>query len=361
MSAPTKVIATSPAGPHSPSHRVRVVLPKEELSAHGVLIQDVALLTEAQERGWRTGSASVRARIVLESSRRLRETLDASDAPTALVSRQGDLTPLLAVERAAGREGRRLIYDVDDAIWYSGRRAAGGHPLALMKATGRKARWLAQRADTVIAGTDFLAEWLQDHSSHVVVVPSLVVPSEQPRSHQDAKELVIGWIGSHSTAGYLARAVPAIETVARKLRPQHTVRLLVVGGPAIAVRGVVTESVPWKTANERWALKRMDIGIMPLPDNLWTRGKGAYKALEYMAAGVPALVDDVGVARGYVEAHGAGVVATGDRAWADALAELLVAPAVRAEMGAAGHRAAAAHFSPQRWAPELAKILTGAA
>jgi glycosyltransferase involved in cell wall biosynthesis len=114
------------------------------------------------------------------------------------------------------------------------------------------------------------------------------------------------------------------------------------------------ESVPWSLEAEAAALARMDIGLMPLPDIEWNRGKCGYKALQYMAAGVPVVADDVGVAR---ELVGEGGVVGED--WTETLRTLGTDAATRTVLGAAGRARVEHHYSVARWAPTLATLLRG--
>jgi len=354
---PRLVLATTAGGPTAPNFRVRVEMFRESLHAHGVELHSRPLLRADEAVRLRRGSISERVRLLANAHRRQLRLASSELAGTVLVSRQASLNPFLAAERALS-EGRRVVYDVDDAIWFSGHRAAGGHRLAGLKRSATKARWLAERADTVLAGNEILAEWLGAHSAHVQVVPSVVTPMPEPRSHHNGAEAVVGWIGSHSTAQYLATLVEPLVVVARALAPRG-VRLLIVGGNAFAVPGVVVEALPWSVANERAALARMDVGLMPLPDNEWTRGKCAYKAVQYMGAGIPVAADPVGVARSVVEGNGAGVTPSGSAGWSEALRHLLEDADARRELGRAGHTAAVREFSVARWSPTILEALTG--
>ncbi|HEX3318914.1 MAG TPA: hypothetical protein VHR88_12895 [Solirubrobacteraceae bacterium] len=166
--------------------------------------------------------------------------------------------------------GRRLVYDVDDAIWNDAVRA-GGHPLAVLKGSRRKARWLAARADHVIAATPLLAEWLGRYAAQVTVIPSLVdTDALPPRAHSQAAALTVGWIGSPTTARYLAAVREPLRHLARSL-PDRTVVIDVTGGAVAPIDGVQVDCRAWSPEAERAALERMDVGIMPMPDVSWTR------------------------------------------------------------------------------------------
>jgi glycosyltransferase involved in cell wall biosynthesis len=354
------VAAISAELPWSPSLRVRTVLPAAALARHGVQVAPLLLFEEDEARRFEAGSPATKAALALGARRRLRRRIDRADAGTALVHRRADLLPSLALERAAARGGR-LVYDVDDAIWLDARHGSGSgsHPLAFLKGSARKVRWLAGNADAVIAGNALLAEHLEGLGAAVTVIPSLVdTDGIAPRRHADAPELVLGWVGSRSTAPFLAAVGPALSRVAAAL-PGVRLRLLVVGGSADPVPGVELEAVPWSEAAQADALARMDVGLMPLPDTPWTRGKCAYKALQYMAAGVPVVADDVGIANTVVGDTAGYVVGTPED-WADALLAVLQDPALRERLGRAGRERVQRDFSLERWAPVLADVLRGA-
>ncbi len=351
-----QTIGTSCQGPLDAAFRVRLALLAPGLAAHGVELRLLPLFSAAEAPAFRGAGPAGRVRILGRARRRLRAELRAAGdrAETVVVQRQVDLVPSLALERAAAR-GRRLVFDVNDAIWLAGR-ATGGHPLGVLKGAARKVRWLAERADRTIAGNEILAEHLAAHSDSVTVVPSLVEPADYAlRWHEQGEQVTLGWIGSPTTAAYLRRIVPALERfAARSPRP---VRLVVVGGAAPPLSGVRVEERPWSSAAERDVLAEMDVGLMPLDDTPWSRGKCAYKALQYMAAGIPPVVNDVGVSAATV--GGAGCVAADPEQWLEALETLVADPGLRARLGAAGRRRIEKDFSPRRWLPTLAAALRG--
>ena len=357
---PFEVIAFGANGPQAPSFRIRTQLPRAALASHGIEVRALPLLTDSQAKRFARASVRERVRIILHARSRLLQSLpDAGDVVGAVwIQRQIDMLPGLELERRAAA-GHRLVVDVDDAIWLDHTRDARQHPLAFLKGSARKIRWLASTADQVIAGNDFLAEWLSDLGARVAVVPSLVDPDDvSARAHAEHHTIRVGWIGSRSTAPYLRAVVPRLEALAGAL-PGTTFELLVVGGPAPAIRGIRTIFWPWSETSEREALASMDIGIMPLPDSPWTRGKCAYKALQYMAAGIPVVADDVGVSAEVVGDGRAGYVLGRHGDWTSALLGLASDVDLRKQFGAAGRARVIRDYSPARWAPVLAALLRG--
>ena len=356
----TRVTAFAAQGPSAPGLRVRARIPTQELARHGVDVRLAPLFTEQEAAAWRSAPPARKFAIALPAHRRQWEALarSASLGDVALVQRQVGMLPALALERRA-RRAARLVLDVDDAIWHDASASAGGHALASLKRSGAKVRWLAARADQVIAGNEVLAEWLGRYARAVTVVPSLVDPTRLGvRRHAATERVVLGWIGSQSTAMYLRRLGPALEALARS-SPELTFVLEVVGGTAPSVRGVEVFSSPWSESAERELLGRMDIGLMPLPDDEWTRGKCAYKAIQYMAAGVPVVCDDVGITGSVVGDGQAGYVLPQDQDWREPLYALAYDAHLRGRLGAEGRSRVEQRFSVQRWGPTLASLLRG--
>lgn len=310
-----------------------------------------------QDRFFRRGGALTKARTILSARRTLRAQLPAS-ADVAWILRQADMLPSLRMERKA-IAGRRFVLDVDDPVWLDWTRSAGGHPLAFVKGTSRKVRALARRADVVVAGNAHLAQWLEPYAKKLIVIPSLVDTARSTqRRHHDSDTVVLGWIGSRSSFQHLQRRRLSLA-LAASTAPEIRFELWVMGGEDLKIPGIRCVSVPWTEASESTFLERMDIGLMPLADNAWTRGKCAYKAIQYMAACVPVVADDVGISAQVIADGRAGRIVRSPGEWADALVSLARDPVMRARLGEQGRQQAIANYSFERWLPELARALTG--
>lgn len=331
-------------------------MPARGLLAHHVALKLLPLFAPGQSKQLRSAGIVGKMRILASAKKQLIADLrrEGEGASTIVVQRHVDLSPSLGLEKSV-IEGRRLIYDIDDAIWLTGRQT-GGHPLGVLKGLARKVRWLAERAEHTIVGNEFLAEHLTAYSPNVTVVPSLVEPSDYPvREHVQGERVTLGWVGSPTTAPYLRSIAPTLEKFAEQSR--RDVRLLVIGGRAPRLDGVVVEERAWSPVAEQEALAETDIGLMPLDDTLWSRGKCAYKALQYMACGIPPVVDDVGISAETV--RGAGCVAAGSDQWLEALFTLAEDVGMRVRLGRAGRMRVEKEFSLERWLPTLARIMRG--
>ena len=346
-------------GPQAPSFRVRTQIPSAELARHGIEMHHYPLLNEQDDLAFRSGSAVRRLQVALAARRRLRSQLADDDGglDVALIQRQVDLFPSLRLERLAAAR-HRVVLDIDDAIWLDRSRGARGHPLAALKGTARKVRWLASRADAVVAGNEMLAEWLAGYAREVVLIPSLVDHRDiTPRTHEARDRVVLGWIGSPTTAPSLQQLREPLARLAAT--SDLRIELVVVGGAPPQIDGMPVRSAPWSEERETDFLQSVDIGLMPLPNDEWTRGKCAYKALQYMAAGIPVVADDVGVSAQVIGHEASGLIAGRQSDWVEHLRTLAADPLLRAQLGARGRDRVSREFSVEAWGPRLAEVLRG--
>jgi glycosyltransferase involved in cell wall biosynthesis len=262
-------------------------------------------------------------------------------------------TPLLA--------GTPYVVDLDDA-WFH-RYEAHRSPL-VRGLLGDKIDAVMRRAAAVVAGNDFLAQRAQQAGARrIEVIPSaidLVRYPEPPAApdHGADRPAVIGWIGIPLNAGYLTLIEPALRLAAR----DGAVMLHVVGGAIPAqLAGIPAERFEWSEATEIERIRAFDIGIMPLDDTPWERGKCAYKLIQVMAAGIPVVASPVGANRDVVR-HGVnGFLAATTEEWAQALHRLASDPGLRFHMGQEARRTVAEHYTIAQVSPRLASVLTEAA
>ena len=244
------------------------------------------------------------------------------------------------------------VYDLDDAL-FLGSTADVNRRFAWAKQEARRCIACLRRARLVIAGNSFLAARAREYARRVEVVPSCVDPNRQTlRAHREDKVMTVGWIGSTSTSAYLQAVLPVFA----RLNVQRMRMRLVLVGADPGVRAPWIEHRPWSLEREALDLASFDVGIMPLPDTDWARGKCGYKVLQYFSAGVPAVASPVGVATELVGSE-RGVLAASPQEWHSALERLIDDVDERRERGAAARAFVEREYSYQRWAPELAAML----
>ena len=246
--------------------------------------------------------------------------------------------------------GQRIVLDYDDAIFHN----YDLHPSALVRRLyGQKIDSLMRAATLVVAGNDYLADRAHCAGARRVEILPTVVDTDrypsQPRRHTTAGPLLIGWIGSPSTVGYMRRLAGPLAQLART-RP---VRLRLIGA-SVEMPGVPVEHIAWSESEEARTLSELDIGLMPLPDEPWERGKCGYKLIQYMACGVPVVASPVGANRRIVENGVQGFLAKTDAEWLAALETLAGDAETRQRFGRSGHDKVAREYSLHIAAPRLA-------
>lgn len=329
------------------SARVRLAAFEPFLQEHGVSLAYRPTLTDSEYALLMSGASPVRKAVALTGAAARAARLMRTDS-LLLVHRLLLLAPLPWVDPPP----RVDVYDFDDAL-FVGSAADANRSYQWLKQEPRRARACVKRARQVIASNSVLATDARRLSTSVEVIPSCVDPSSQAlREHSESDVVTVGWIGSHTTCAYLDPVIPVVE---RMNRNGTRVRLRVIGGDT-GVRASWIEHRPWDLARQAEELSGFDIGIMPLPDDEWTRGKSGYKLLQYFAAGVPAVASPVGI-NSELLADGRGITAGTGEEWQAALEQLAGSAVERRERGLSARRYVEAHYSYQRWAPELARLL----
>lgn len=258
-----------------------------------------------------------------------------------LLSRRASPISTGRLEASILQRATRGIYDFDDALSVS---TDGTFPLAKIW------RRAVEAADVVIAGNEVLAAEVRRYAEHVVVIPSCIEPDIYlPKRDYDFDRPIAVWVGSPSTESYLATiASPLLET---HHRTGLRLRLVSAGGASLGPLDAMIDRVPWSPTGFAAALESADVGIMPLPDDAWTRGKCAYKLLQYAASALPLIGTPVGANRG-VLAGAQGWAANSDGEWLAALLACIEAPAAeRAARGATAREFVTANYSFAAWAP----------
>jgi len=250
------------------------------------------------------------------------------------------------------RLGIPYIVDYDDAVFHR----YDMHPNTFVRSIlGHKIDEIMRRAVMVIVGNDYLAERArQAGAKRVEYLPSVI---DLDRYHVTPKSnnavFTIGWIGSPATADYLYLVEPALSKVCKGGKG----RLVLVGSGQIELKGIPVEIRPWSEETEVTDIQSCDVGIMPLPDEPWERGKCGYKLIQYMACGLPVVASPVGINKQIIEEGKNGFLAATMAEWVDALKILRDNTELGNKMGKAGRIKVEAEYSVQVTAPRLADLL----
>jgi glycosyltransferase involved in cell wall biosynthesis len=251
------------------------------------------------------------------------------------------------------------VLDYDDAVFHN----YDQHRFSAVRwLYGKRLDGLMAKAALVVAGNEYLAQRAQlAGAPFVEVVPTVIDLNRYPLplafgGNGSADPFCVVWIGSPSTAQYLKLIEKALQAFAKKWP-----LLLRVIGADFKIAGVQTECVQWTEATEVESIAAGHVGVMPLQDSPWERGKCGYKLIQYMACGLPVVASPVGVNNQIVE-HGVnGFLVRSDAEWVMALEQLFTQAHLRQRMGKAGRAKVEAQYCIQKTGPKMAELLKKAA
>ncbi|MCK4486347.1 MAG: glycosyltransferase, partial [Desulfobacterales bacterium] len=231
---------------------------------------------------------------------------------------------------------KHLIFDLDDAIFCR----SNGKP---SRTRQKRFAHVARRCQQIWAGNVYLADTARRYNAVVSIVPTSLATGKYALKTQKASDhLDIVWIGSSSTRKYLEAALPFLE---RLVDSFPHLRLKIVADFDVTTSQLPTIAIPWSEDTESEALVSAHIGIAPMPDNPWTRGKCGLKVLQYMAAGLPVVSSPAGV-NGEIVEHGVtGFLAESPEEWQVAIEKLVRDPNLRESMGQAGRKRVIERYS----------------
>jgi glycosyltransferase involved in cell wall biosynthesis len=251
------------------------------------------------------------------------------------------------------------IVDYDDATFH----AYDRHPSPLIKSLlGRKIDRIMAHSQAVVAGNEYLAQRARKAGANrVEIIPTTIDLdrySLKPESDSGRAVVNIGWIGSSTTTRFLEELAPVFEGISSRYQSEFT---FVGASKKMSIPKIEMQIPDWHEQTEVKDIKTFDIGIMPLPDTAWARGKCGIKLIQYMACGLPVVGSPVGVNQEIVR-HGVnGFHATTAEEWIEALSILASDTQLCRQMGAQGRKMVEEKYCLQVTAPKLAQILSSCA
>lgn len=342
------LVVAAPYGAAGASTRVRVL----EWLTHLGIDAELSTYLDSPHLGARTVASHPGEWVRAE--RRLRTLARNVGSRRLFLSRMASPFSNGRVESALLRGAATGIYDFDDALMTQ-------RPGLVQSVWSQSRSWTAsvRSADAVIAGNDHLADAASRHSNNVTVIPSCVEPStytlKTDRSFRDFPRAV--WLGSPSTEQYLERIAPAL--LAEHARSGLRLTVISAGDQPLFGLEPMTDRVAWRADTFAAELAVADVGLMPLADGEWERGKCAYKLLQYAAAGLPVIGDPVGANRLALTRLG-GLAPDSCAEWGDGLRQVVeTSPSGLAELGAHARTGVEEHYSFAAWAPVWSRVVLG--
>ncbi|WPD21314.1 MAG: glycosyltransferase [Candidatus Electrothrix scaldis] len=343
-----KILGLSLYGPLAASTRYRLEQYIPGLSECGIDLQVHHLLGDEYLRSRFQGKKIPLATVIQAGCKRLSHIFRRHQFDAYIV--HCELFPLIPGWLERLLLVKPYIYDFDDAFYLKYRI---GNLRALRPLLGNKFNTVIAGAAAVTAGNRGLNTYAQQINTNSHVLPTVV---DVQRYHNVKKSegaaFTVGWIGSPSTSKYLPELVRPLSV----LGSEGPVRLIVVGGIAPKIENIEVIQVEWEEEKEIAYINSFDVGLMPLADDEWARGKCAFKLIQYMACGVPVIASRVGANIDVVQSDNGVLVRTEDE-WIKALRKMRNQPLMRQQMGRAGRRRIEDKYSLQRNVPLLAGII----
>lgn len=335
-------------GPMAASHRVRLGQYRKGFLDKGIDLNIQSLLGNDYLQSRFQGGRRPLMSVLNAGLERVQLLLSRQRFDAAIV--HCELFPLAPgwLERAALRVP--YIYDFDDAFYL---RYRGGNLGALQILLGGKFDSVMRGAAAITAGNTNLASYAKKLNSNVSVLPSVVDTAKySPAARPDNPVFTVGWIGSPSTAPYLESLVAPLHMLGR----ERAMRLVVIGGKAPYIENVEVIEIPWSEDSEVDLINNFDVGVMPLPNDEWARGKCAFKLVQYMACGVPVVASRVGANIDLVTPE-CGFLAETDEQWVEGLRKLCDEPFMRIRMGESSRKRVLDAYSLKSNLPLLVNVI----
>jgi glycosyltransferase involved in cell wall biosynthesis len=273
---------------------------------------------------------------------RLKNLRNISDYDVVFIQREAFFTGTTFFERRLSKSKAKIVYDFDDSIW-----------LPNVSDGNKKLKWLKDEhktkniiliSDLVIAGNEYLSEYALKFNNNVVVIPTTIDFNYHKITNVSTGDKVtIGWTGTSTTLPYLEAILPIFEKLIDKYNDKVTFKIIV--DVDKKYESIGTQTILWNKQNEIEELNGIDIGIMPLPNNQWTRGKCGFKGLQYMALGKATIMAPVGVNTEIVQDGENGFLAKNDEEWFDKLSTLIESKTLRNKIGENAKRTVENRFS----------------
>lgn len=246
----------------------------------------------------------------------------------------------------------RILYDVDDAVMYRSSRASTHDSAKRMKAFARTCTW----ADFVIAGNGYLQGLAAEHNERTAVIPTSIDTTLYPAKRFEAKQsqVILGWIGGRKSLVFLRELAPVFEELHAK-HPETALKVVCNEFFDCPTMPVIKKE--WAHEDEGADAASFDIGIAPLPDDVWSRGKCGTKLLQYMAAGVVPVASAVGVHREIIIDGRNGHLADTPEMWLERIERLILDREARRRMGLEARRTVERRYSLAASAPKMLHIL----
>lgn len=329
----------------NPGQRFRFEQYLDFLSENGYQITYSNIISEKDDKILYSKSKYFLKLVIFFKSffKRLKDVFRASNYDIIFIYRESLMVGLIIFERLFSLSKAKLIFDFDDAIWLKDVSEAN-ISLKWLKSPS-KTKKIIKLSDVIFAGNSFLADYARQYNSQVKIVPTTINTNYHKKIHIKKKNnaICIGWTGTLTTLRYFETALPVLRKIKQKFGDK--VYFKVIADFPYTVEDLNIHTTQWKLNTEIEDLSEIDIGIMPLPDDEWAKGKCGFKALQYMALEIPTIVSPVGVNTDIIKDDFNGFLATNEDEWIEKLSLLIESEKLRDKFGKNGRQTVIQHYS----------------
>ena len=346
-----RILLLSRYTPAAASSRYRMYQYVPYLEQHGCKVTIAPLLSDRYVKNLYAGKPIPMGEVLGSYISRVRLLVQQDSYDRVWLQQEGLPWVPDAIESRLFRARVPLLVDHDDAYFHRYDR----HSLGIVRLLlGRKIDSVMRRASLVVAGSRYLADRARaSGASRVERLPTVVDLDRYQVIERDKKgPFTIGWIGSPGTSKYLR----AIRSTLQAVVSNGAARFVAIGAASGDLEGFPGEVRPWSSEKEVAELRQCDVGIMPLPDEPWERGKCGFKLIQYMACGLPVVASPVGANMDIVESGKDGFLANTPDEWIKALSILRDDRKLRMEMGANGRKKVEKRYCLAVTAPRILQL-----
>jgi glycosyltransferase involved in cell wall biosynthesis len=333
----------------SPGQRFRFEQYLEFLQQNGYSCEVSYLLNEQDDAVFYSKGHYFRKLLIYLKSLRIRrrDVQRSSEFDLIFIYREALMTGSVRFERKLKRRGAKMVLDFDDAIWVLDV-SPGNKNLQWLKNPSKTAEIL-KISEMVFVGNRFLANYASGYNQNVKIVPSTIETDIFKRNHikHNTEKICIGWTGSRTTLKHFSLAVPVLQKLMKKFPERLSVKLI--SDVNYTGNEIEVNFCKWNKESETKDLSEIDIGIMPLPDDEWARGKCGFKGLQYMSFEIPTILSPVGVNTEIIQDGENGYLASTETEWIDKLSALIESPELRERIGKNGRKTVEERYSYNAW------------
>ncbi len=282
--------------------------------------------------------------ITLKSARtRWNDVSRSKEFDIVFIQREAFMTGATYFEKQFSKSGAKLIFDFDDSIWLLDTSSA--NRIWQWMKSSKKTEKIIRYSHLVFAGNSFLAAYAKKINSNVTIIPTTIDTQlfKRKAPYQNNATICIGWSGSHTTLKHFEFGIPFLKKIKQKYGDR--VCFKVMGDEAYMNEDLEITGISWSKNTEADVLSSFDIGIMPLPDDQWVKGKCGLKGLSYMALEVPTIMSALGVNTEIIQDGENGFLASSEDEWVIKLTRLIDSFELRKKMGAAGRKTVEQKYS----------------